>query len=33
VNGSFPSELESDGIQGSVVEHAFYDPQGERLRA
>lgn len=33
VNGSFPTELESDGVIGTVVEHPFYDPQGERLRA
>lgn len=33
VNGAFPNELESDGVHGSVVGHAFYDPQGERLRA
>jgi sarcosine oxidase subunit alpha len=33
VNGSFPNNLESEGVQGTVVEHAFYDPEGERLRA
>jgi sarcosine oxidase subunit alpha len=32
-NGSFPDELESDGVVGRVVDHAFYDPKGERLRA
>jgi sarcosine oxidase subunit alpha len=33
VDGAFPNNLESEGVQGSVVEHAFYDPEGERLRA
>ena len=33
LNGSFPTELESDGAAGTVVDHAFYDPKGERLRA
>jgi sarcosine oxidase subunit alpha len=33
INGSFPTELESDGVVGHVVEHAFYDPKGDRLRA
>ena len=33
VNGAFPNNLESEGVQGSVVDHAFYDPEGERLRA
>jgi sarcosine oxidase subunit alpha len=33
VNGAFPTDLESDGVEGRVVEHAFYDPKGERLRA
>jgi sarcosine oxidase subunit alpha len=28
-----PTELESDGVIGSVVEQPFYDPKGERLRA
>jgi sarcosine oxidase subunit alpha len=33
LNGAFPAAVESDGILGTVVEHAFYDPEGERLRA
>jgi sarcosine oxidase subunit alpha len=33
LNGSFPTELESDGVVGSTVEQPFYDPKGERLRA
>ncbi len=32
-NGSFPTDLEADGTMGTVVDHAFYDPKGERLRA
>jgi len=32
-NGSFPTEVEADGATGTVVEHAFYDPKGDRLRA
>ena len=32
-NGSFPTDLEADGTVGTVVDHAFYDPKGERLRA
>jgi sarcosine oxidase subunit alpha len=32
-NGSFPTRLESDGVSGEVIDHAFYDPKGERLRA
>jgi sarcosine oxidase, subunit alpha len=32
-NGAFPTDLEADGIRGEVVDHAFYDPKGERLRA
>jgi sarcosine oxidase subunit alpha len=33
LNGSFPTQLESDGVVGSVVEQPFYDPKGDRLRA
>jgi len=33
LNGSFPSELEADGLLGSVVSEPFYDPTGERVRA
>jgi sarcosine oxidase, subunit alpha len=33
LNGTFPMELESDGVVGRVVDHAFYDPKGERVRA
>ena len=33
VDGSFPTELESDGVVGIAVEQPFYDPKGERLRA
>jgi sarcosine oxidase subunit alpha len=33
MNGEFPTEIESDGGVGRVVDHAFYDPKGERLRA
>lgn len=33
VDGSFPTRVETDGAVGTVVEHAFYDPEGARLRA
>jgi sarcosine oxidase subunit alpha len=33
VNGSFPNRVETDGAVGTIVEHAFYDPEGARLRA
>jgi sarcosine oxidase subunit alpha len=33
LNGSFPTELESDGVAGNVVKQPFYDPKGDRLRA
>lgn len=29
----FPTELESDGVVGRVVDKAFYDPEGARIRA
>jgi sarcosine oxidase subunit alpha len=32
-NGSFPTQLEANGAVGKVVDHPFYDPKGERLRA
>jgi sarcosine oxidase subunit alpha len=32
VDGGFPTALVADGFRGSVVEHAFYDETGERLR-
>ena len=28
-----PSEVVSGGLSGSIVEHAFYDPEGALLRA
>jgi sarcosine oxidase subunit alpha len=33
LNGSFPTEVECEGDVGHVVDHAFYDPEGKRLRA
>lgn len=33
VNGSFPTRVETDGVLGTVVDHAFYDPHGALLRA
>jgi sarcosine oxidase, subunit alpha len=33
VDDEFPVEVESGGMQGTVIDHAFYDPEGERLRA
>jgi sarcosine oxidase subunit alpha len=33
LKGSFPTEIESDGVAGHVIDHAFYDPKGDRLRA
>jgi sarcosine oxidase, subunit alpha len=33
VDGVFPSALEADGVVGTVVETAFYDPEGVRTRA
>jgi sarcosine oxidase subunit alpha len=33
VDGSFPDRVETDGAVGTVVDHAFYDPDGARLRA
>ena len=32
-DGAFPRDLEADGANGTVVDHPFYDPKGERLRA
>jgi sarcosine oxidase subunit alpha len=32
VDGSFPTAVTSEGIAGTVVSHAFYDPKGERVR-
>jgi sarcosine oxidase subunit alpha len=32
-NGSFPAQVESERVVGRVVDHAFYDPNGDRLRA
>jgi sarcosine oxidase subunit alpha len=32
-DGVFPTQLESDGFSGTVVDHAFYDPPGEKMRA
>jgi sarcosine oxidase subunit alpha len=32
-NGEFPREVEADGYHGSVVDHAFYDSEGIRVRA
>jgi len=32
-NGAFPTNLESDGIRGTVTAHPFYDQEGGRLRA
>lgn len=33
VDGGFPARVETDGAVGTVVDHAFYDPEGARLRA
>jgi sarcosine oxidase subunit alpha len=33
VGGEFPSTFDSGGSVGTVVDHAFYDPEGGRLRA
>lgn len=33
VDGAFPERFESSGAVGTVVAHAFYDPEGVRLRA
>jgi hypothetical protein len=33
VDGEFPDRVETDGALGTVVDHAFYDPEGARLRA
>jgi sarcosine oxidase subunit alpha len=33
VDGAFPERFESVGAVGTVVSHAFYDPEGARLRA
>jgi sarcosine oxidase, subunit alpha len=33
VNGVFPTKLETDDAVGTVVDHSFYDPKGELLRA
>jgi len=33
LDGSFPTRVETDKAIGSVVDRAFYDPQGVRLRA
>jgi sarcosine oxidase, subunit alpha len=32
-DGAFPASVQAGGISGTVVSHAFYDPDGERLRA
>jgi sarcosine oxidase subunit alpha len=33
VGDQFPKTVEANGVKGSVVDHAFYDPKGEKLRA
>jgi sarcosine oxidase subunit alpha len=33
VGDQFPAAVRADGIPGTVVSHAFYDPKGEKLRA
>jgi sarcosine oxidase, subunit alpha len=32
-DGSFPTSVRADGIEGRVVDQPFYDPTGERVRA
>ena len=32
VDGAFPTAVTSNGIAGTVISHAFYDPEGERVR-
>jgi sarcosine oxidase subunit alpha len=33
IDGIFPEAVDAGGLAGRVVSDAFYDPQGERLRA
>jgi sarcosine oxidase, subunit alpha len=33
VGEGFPNRVEADGVAGNVISHAFYDPDGKRLRA
>jgi glycine cleavage system aminomethyltransferase T len=32
-DGSFPTSVQAEGIEGRVVDQPFYDPTGERVRA
>ena len=32
VDGEFPTGLTADGCRASIVDHAFYDHAGERVR-